>query len=488
MRTNTITISLILLFIAMQLSANTRFRLGGSSTECLSSNVINGLLTIDQTVWVANGKLLFKTNDLGESWIRYNRSDVRNLEKGGIPVLKARNGEIWFSVVFDTTFAGDDILAGGGLSYTDDWGETWHYIPQPVDSDDETRYEPVKTPVQNTTWDLALTDSSVWIASWGGGIRRSLDKGETWEVITADGQPLSPTTNFTHMGFAVMFDEEAVWAGTGSGIYRTTDGGRTWTNYNHRDEGISGNWVRALDVQFIDGKKIIWASTAETDGSDPTEFRGIAKSEDNGDTWIVMLEGEFAHEFGFEDNGAVYVATDNGMFKSLDLGETWAVFPLIKDAETGEAMYTTEMSDMTQGPQNSIWLGSSDGLARSFNNGMTWNIFRAYVPAGLENEPLTYAYPNPFSPTRDNMFGGEGYVRMQYYLSEPSEVSIKIYDFGMNLVRAVVEHKMRSNAGDYAEVWNGRNGVGDIVANGVYFYKLEIQGKNPVWGKIMVVN
>lgn len=478
----------VLLLIATITFANTQFKLGGTAVERLSSNVINGLLTVDETIWVANGRLLSKTDDLGETWIRYNNTDIRNLDKGGIPVLKERNGEIWYSVVFDTTFAGDDILAGGGLGYTDDNGETWHYIPQPIDSAYVTEYEPVMTPIQNTTWDLALTDSSIWIASWGGGIRRSIDGGETWQVITADDQPLSPTTNFAHMGFSLMFDEEAIWAGTGKGIYKTKDGGRTWINYTHRESGISGNWVRAIDVQFFDNKKIIWVSTAETDGSDSTEYRAIAKSEDDGNTWTVMLEGQYAHEFGFEGNGAVYVATDNGMFKSLDLGATWALFPLIQDSETGEAMYTTEMSDMVQGPQNSIWLGSLDGLARSFDNGMTWKIFRATRPAGSDSEPQTYAYPNPFSPARDNLIGGEGYVRMQYHLSNPSEVTIKIYDFGMNLVKSVVENKIRNNAGDYSEVWNGRNGVGDMVANGVYFYKLEIKGKSPQWGKIMVVN
>ena len=67
-------------------------------------------------------------------------------------------------------------------------------------------------------------------------------------------------------------------------------------------------------------------------------------------------------------------------------------------------------------------------------------------------------------------------------------MTVRVYDFGMNLVRTVVEEKDRFGSGDYAEVWDGRNDVGDMVANGVYFYKITLTGKTPLWGKVMVVN
>jgi len=79
-------------------------------------------------------------------------------------------------------------------------------------------------------------------------------------------------------------------------------------------------------------------------------------------------------------------------------------------------------------------------------------------------------------------------VRFQYRTTRPTKVAVRVYDFGMNLVRTVTEGKDRSIAGDYAEMWNGRNDVGDMVANGVYFYKVSLSSGESFWGKVMVVN
>lgn len=480
----------LLLFRATQLlmASPNAFQLqqGGTPSESIESNVINELLTVGNTVWVATGGTLSRTDDLGNSWTIYDKSD--GIGRGGISKITERNGVVWLATIIDSSFAGSTVYAGGGLTWSDDFGETWHYIPQPIDSADITEYKPIKTTIENLTWDIALTDSSIWIASWGGGIRMSEDGGQSWILITVDGQPFSPGTNFSHMGFSIVYDENAIWAGTGGGIFKTTDNGETWERFNHRENNIPGNWIRDLTVQFVDDKKIIWASCAETDGSDPTETRGITKSEDNGKTWISMLEGEFAHSFGFESSGAVYVATDNGMFKSLDFGETWAVFPMIQDSENGEVIYTSEMTVMTEGPNHSVWLGAGlEGLAMTQDNGMTWKIFRSFKIPGESGEPESYAYPNPFSPTRNNLIDGDGHVRIQYRLDKSASITLRVYDFGMNLVSNVIQDKFRSGPGDYSEVWNGRNDVGDIVANGVYFYKLEISGRGALWGKVMVV-
>ena len=86
------------------------------------------------------------------------------------------------------------------------------------------------------------------------------------------------------------------------------------------------------------------------------------------------------------------------------------------------------------------------------------------------------------------MVGDEGHVRFQYRTRSASSVTVKVYDFSMNLVRTVVEGKERPATGDYSEVWDGKNDLGDSVANGVYFYRISIDGAAPLWGKVMVVN
>ena len=66
-------------------------------------------------------------------------------------------------------------------------------------------------------------------------------------------------------------------------------------------------------------------------------------------------------------------------------------------------------------------------------------------------------------------------------------MTIIIYDFALELVTTVVDNKERA-VGDFAEVWDGRNDNGDMVANGVYFYSVEIAGDGIYWGKVMVLN
>ena len=289
------------------------------------------------------------------------------------------------------------------------------------------------------------------------------------------------------MGFSIVFDGKDLWAGTAAGIHKSTDRGHSWTTFSRQNQTrpISGNFIVAIGYQHWGERNIIWAATIEA--VDETEVRAVSKTEDGGLTWDVCLEGEFAHNFAFDDS-VVYVATDNGLFKSLDFGETWAFFPQIYDSETGEGIYTTEINSVGVGPGNTLWVGSTDGLARTQDNGMTWKVFRAIRVPGVEGTPKTYAYPNPFSPLRHNLIGGDGHVRFQYRTTRSTSVTVLVYDFGMNLVKTVVEERMRSHPGDYAEVWDGKNEIGEMVANGVYFYKISVEGEEPLWGKVMVVN
>ena len=468
-----------------QLQRTNGFSLNQNAGPALMSNAINDIMIVDEDVWVATGRGLSLTTDGGETWTAFTHED--SLGKGGVSAMAERDGIVWVATAFDTMTDVGEMTAGGGLSYTTDHGDTWHWISQPVDSRYETEYAPTTTNVQNITYDIALTDSAVWIASFAGGLRKSTDWGATWDVVTVDGLPFDVVDHLTHRVFSVISVDGNIWVGSAGGIHKSTDGGRHWTSFNHQNQvrGISGNFVVALGHQSHPDKDIIWGATLAA--IDSAEFYAVSKTQDGGLTWSTCLEREFAHNFAF-DGSAVYAATDNGLFKSLDFGETWSVFPQIIDSETGEGVYTTEMYSVDVGQQSVLWVGGADGLARTSDNGITWKVFRAFRVPGEEGTPKTYAYPNPFSPVRHHQIGGDGYVRFQYQTTRSTTVTVRVYDFGMNLVATIVEEKARPVEGDYAEVWNGRNQVGDMVANGVYFYTITMQGEAPLWGKVMVVN
>jgi hypothetical protein len=461
---------------------------GGQPVTRMNSNSVVDLLVNGGSIWAATGEGLSITGDNGASWTHL--SGTAGIGRGSVTALAEGCGMIWAATAFDTTTALGNYDAGGGVGWTRN-GHDWNWFPQPVDSRDESRYKPTTTNIQNLTYDIAVvpseTDTTVWIASFGGGLRKSVDFGLTWTVVTVDGLPFDALTFLTHRMFSVHYDGSVLWAGSAGGVHRSLDGGKTWATFSHQNqtEGISGNFVTAIGHHEFESRTAVWAATVEA--VDTGEVRAVSVTLDKGLTWRTALEGEFAHNFGF-DGEVVYIATDNGIFKSADLGLTWARFPSIKDSETGETLLTTEMAAVAAGPDHGLWIGGMDGLALSFDNGGTWRIFRAFETPGGPTAPETYAYPNPFSPLRYGVTeSGDGHVRFQYRMAKPGRVTAEVFDFGMNAVATVARDRSRPD-GDFSEVWNGKNDFGDMVANGVYFYRITIDGSKTLWGKVMVVN
>jgi hypothetical protein len=366
---------------------------------------------------------------------------------------------------------------------------------------------PIVTPVNNTTWDIAITSQYVYIVSWGGGIRRSPDFGQTWERIPLPKDDMElltcgpidykinsrdpPQGNHNHKGFSVLAYGDTLWIGTANGINRgiiSEDGCIDWQHYNAQNSGISGNFVVSLGRQVYRGRETIWAGTLPTD--DPTEYRAISKSSDGGVTWTTTLTGEWAFNFAFYDSIA-YVCTENGLFKTID-GENWAVYRNIVDQEKNDFIFShyvySAAVDIREG-RTFLWLGSSDGVAKTADDGLNWQIFRSVRPIKVDDQERIYAYPNPFSPTRHNVLDQDGHVRIVCEIGSPGNVRLEIFNFAMEQVFQGGLHPV-SMPGGHSEVWNGRNSRGEWVANGTYFCKISIDeesGKREYWTKLIVI-
>ncbi len=469
-----------------QLGKPSHYALGAGSNKLAG----NGVVVIKKHgtgIWFATSGGVSVTNDEGATIQKIDGDG--NMPKGGISALDiAEDGTIWVAAVYDTTIDDETLQAGGGLAYSQDNGFTWNYIKQPVDPNfpDSLGYAPTTTHVQNTTWDIAVHGSTVWIASWGGGFRKSSDYGVSWEVVPPDEFPFSAKDNLNHLGFSIVFDGSGnIWTGSAAGINKSTDNGKTWTNYTAQNgSGISGNFVVALGPQILPDRSVIWGATWRAEGEE--EFYGVSKTENGGLTWETSLRDQKINNFAF--NGEiVYALGDEGFFKSADFGKTWSKYPAVLDELSGEPLYTTRFyCAMADGI--SLWAGTADGLIKTENDGITWRIYRSFPEPGKNNEPETYAYPNPFSPARHNLLEGDGHVRIQYHTNNRSNITIEIFDFCMKRVTTIAKDKMIPAAGTYTEVWNGKNDYREIVANGVYFYKLNITGQGTYWGKIVVLD
>ncbi len=343
----------------------------------------------------------------------------------------------------------------------------------------------------------------MWIASYAGMARKSTDKGKTWQVVIIPPDNLdsiSPTDslvfdvspvagdlgltgNLNHRAFSVYAEDWShVWIGTAGGINRTTDGGESWVKFKHANEAspISGNFVVALRKQNFTGHSIMWAATVNTDD---TERRGISFSSDSGQTWRTTLIGEFCHNFGFKDS-IVYAVTDNGIFRSPDLGATWSQPGTIYDNATKQQIAAATPFYAADALGENVWFGGEDGVAYTEDDslhlfGSSWHILHASQP--LSSSRSTYAYPNPFSPANET-------VRLHYSVDLVSaNVTIRIFDFGLNLVRTVISDANRGGIAEHDEIWDGKSDKGRQVSNGPYFYEVVVGTEKPIWGKILVL-
>ncbi len=401
-----------------------------------------------------------------------------------------------------------------GISKSDDNGQTWQ-IPSSL-TGTEVR-------------DFAFSDSVVWIAT-NVGLKRSLDWGSSWDSIEIadssarysyfrasahklksydlnsilvwgdtiwvggrDGLARStdPDRTWKIFNFFISYDQ-AIWAGSAAGIfkfiYNQSDTADTALQYT-TSQNLTGNFVVALAIQKYLDKKIIWSATNPTYAG--TGANGISKSEDEGKTWVRCLEGTRVWNFAFCDS-VVWAATDVGLQRSLDFGASWEVFNHMKDLNdtlTENRIFSTvfysvcAVKDSSSG-EWTIWAGNLDGVVRSVDiEAGRWNVFRSFVPIGMTGSRTAYAYPSPFSP----VVSSGARVRIHHRPLENSFVTVKIYDFAMSLVTTLVDGEFRSGGTDFDEPWDGRNDRGDLVANGVYFFKVETSKAQREWGKLVIL-
>jgi hypothetical protein len=489
----------------------------GWSSSLPQSNTVNDILVRQDSVWCGTESGLSLTLNGGISWTHFSRTNT--FDDKGVSALAIMNDVIWVAIGYTTKLNGESVQTGGGLHYSTDRGSTWSYVPQPVDSgtvdtlnygNNKIRTLAVTVPQQNITFDIALTKSTVWIASWAGMLRKSTNFGATWTrvILPPDSEKyssikptdslnyafdLSPasgrlglTANNNHLLFSVYASNDTtIWAGTAGGINKSTDGGISWRRFSHQNQShpISGNFVVALKEQVWNNRRIMWAATVNA--NDPDEIKGVSYSQDGGETWKTTLLGEWAHNIAVRDS-LVYVATDNGLLRSADFGDTWIRSGSISDPTNLQRFISTECYSVgIQG--DTIWFGGPEGTAYTIDApsqqfGTVWHIFRTAEQVG--NKKFTYAFPNPFAPSNES-------VRLHYSIeagtAAAQDISIHIFDFAMHPVRTVIQNASRLSGKEYDEPWNGRNDNGSIVANGVYFYRVEIGDQSPLWGKIMVL-
>jgi len=445
---------------------------------------------------------------------------------------------VWAGLAFD---AGGGTAGTAGFLFSTDGGDSFTTRLPALDAADDTTvtYGGVSFPAIPVTanedgatqgLDAAPPGGRVWIAGGQSGIRSSTDGGQTWQraVLPPDtlnavapgetppflvGPPVEQGRGWlNHVGFSVLVDETGtVWAGTAGGVNRSRPqdlrgGDRAWQRfaYDGTPNGLTGNSVVALAEQPLDTtRNPVWMATwaLNQTQSDRQRF-GVTVTRDGGASFEQMLIGEQVTDFAFRrGTGAspplVYAAGESGLLISADRGETWravADFRLQRDASFLRSDARVQTVSTTA---SALWVGTSDGLLRlprtreqallaedPATENPAWRLFRTNVPVNPEEpsesvpDVSTYAYPNPFSPSEDNV------VRIRYELQEARSVTVEIFDFGMNRVRSLTRDQP---PGQQEIAWDGTDDDGLRLPNGTYFYTVDLGGET-VRGKILLVD
>lgn len=247
-------------------------------------------------------------------------------------------------------------------------------------------------------------DPSTWYVGVGsGGVWKTTNAGTTFTPIF-DEQPSYSIGEIT----LAPSNPEIVWVGTGenvsgrhvawgTGVYRSLDGGSTWENMGlPESEHIGRILVHPddSDVVLVASEGPLWSAGGE---------RGVYRSDDGGRSWTATLTidedtGVTDLEFAPDDPNTVYAAAfqrrrhtwgymgggpESGIWKSTDGGLTW------REVTTG--LPTRDMGKIglavTPADPDLVYAtiesnGGQEGFYRSTDRGERWEQRNTYISGG----------------------------------------------------------------------------------------------------------
>jgi len=265
---------------------------------------------------------------------------------------------------------------GNGVYRSDDAGETWQHIGL-----DETRHIG-RIQVDPTDPDIVYVGAlgNLWAGSEERGVFKSTDGGNSWEkvlfideytgVVDMAIDPSNPNTVYA----ATYQRLRRTWGfnggGPGSGIYKTIDGGRTW---NELGGGIPDGDKGRIGIAISESNpQVLMALIQHADGAQ----QGTYRSEDGGLTWerVNSADGRpmyYSHIFIDPTNeDRVYtLATTSAV--SNDGGRTFRQIAFAPTYDVGvHADHHSLWVD--PGDPEHLYLAGDAGLNESYDGGLTF--------------------------------------------------------------------------------------------------------------------
>jgi photosystem II stability/assembly factor-like uncharacterized protein len=439
----------------------------------LSSNNARKIYAHGSNLYVSVDGGIFKSTDNAGNWVYTNNginalysnnfiSSGSNLfvAVSGRGIYKTtNNGDLWTSAnngITNSTIktfvkSGSFLIAGayysGGVHFTNNGGSNWN----------------ASYPTMNYIVQLINNENAIYAATWGGGIFKTTDNGQTWAQLNSG----LPNLNV----FSVAINGSRIFAGTNtSGVFISENNGLSWqeintglTNKNINMLTLAGNNLCAATtggVFISTNNGISWAPAGLT-GKNVITLKennnklyagtwgdGVYVSADNGTAWTQLKNGMtnlFIYAITFDNNNNIYASSGANVYSSMDGGVNWN----LKNEGLPFDAYSLEVMD------NYLYAGTS-----TFG---VWKRPLSELLTSVEDEDplpseffLEQNYPNPFNPQ----------TKISFKIPDKSFINLSIYDIQGNMIRTLI--KGEYFPGSYSVDFDGSG-----LSSGVYFYQLK---------------
>jgi len=275
----------------------------------------------------ATGGGLWKTTDGGETWAPVTDGQITSASVGAVAVSES-NPDVVYIGTGESAIRGN-IMPGDGIYKSIDAGKTWKHVGfRSADAISKIRVHPANPDIV-----YAAVFGKYSAPSEERGVYKSVDGGKSWKrVLFRDAKSGAVDIALDRTNPQVMY--AAIWeayrkeyqmssGGPGSGLFKSTDGGETWTEIT-RATGLPAGLVGKIGVAVTAAKPgRVYALIENENG-------GLFMSDDAGASWKLMNTDRnirqrafyYTHLFADHKNADLVYIENVSFYRSTDAGKT----------------------------------------------------------------------------------------------------------------------------------------------------------------------